>query len=64
MSMILCPVCKSPESKVVEHFDYDGGVRRRRRCDQCGCRYTTMEIAVPDGKYKRRMKLLQEAAEA
>lgn len=38
-----CPKCKSEESKVVESRDTGDAVRRRRKCLDCGARYTTYE---------------------
>jgi transcriptional repressor NrdR len=40
----LCPVCASPNSKVLDSRDgRDGGIRRRRVCLDCGHRFTTRE---------------------
>ena len=40
-----CPVCSTPDSKVVDSRPTaDGGViRRRRECEHCGKRFTTYE---------------------
>ena len=42
-----CPFCQSDSSKVIDTaHDKRGGVRRRRKCSDCGDRYTTYERAV------------------
>ena len=42
-----CPFCKSDRSRVIDtDHDSRGGVRRRRKCSDCGDRYTTYERAV------------------
>lgn len=38
-----CPVCKFPDSKVLETRDSGDGIRRRRACLECGHRFTTHE---------------------
>lgn len=40
-----CPFCKAPDTRVVDsRSTADGsGIRRRRRCDVCGKRYSTTE---------------------
>lgn len=41
---MLCPYCRTGESKVVDSRDADDFViRRRRECLECGKRYTTYE---------------------
>lgn len=39
-----CPKCGHEESYVVDVRKCNGGLRRRRECDQCGTRYTTYEL--------------------
>ncbi len=39
-----CPKCGHEESYVVDVRKCDGGLRRRRECDQCGTRFTTYEM--------------------
>ena len=38
-----CPICGSIESKVIDSRQSDKGIRRRRKCDKCGSRFTTNE---------------------
>lgn len=42
---MLCPVCGGPSTKVLDSRDAQGGraVRRRRKCQACGHRFTTHE---------------------
>jgi transcriptional repressor NrdR len=47
-----CPMCRAPDSRVVDsRLGKDGdAVRRRRHCDGCGHRFTTyerVELALP-----------------
>jgi len=42
-----CPYCQSEYSRVVDTSrDSRGGVRRRRECEDCGKRFSTVERAV------------------
>lgn len=41
--MLRCPSCQHPESKVLETRASNDGIRRRRQCQNCGARFTTME---------------------
>ncbi|RAV31551.1 transcriptional regulator NrdR [Corynebacterium heidelbergense] len=45
---MLCPSCRSEQSRVVDSRTVDGGVaiRRRRECTQCRTRFTTLERSV------------------
>ena len=40
-----CPICKTPDSKVVDSRTLMGGavIRRRRECEKCHARFTTYE---------------------
>ena len=42
-----CPYCSHEDSRVVDSRDADGGtaIRRRRACQECGRRFTTLEEA-------------------
>ena len=46
-----CPYCQNDKSKVLDTtHDSRGGVRRRRECEACGQRFTTVErplLATP-----------------
>lgn len=43
-----CPYCRNPDSRVVDSREADDGqlIRRRRACQDCGRRFTTVEEAV------------------
>lgn len=42
-----CPYCQSEESKVIDTtHDSQGGIRRRRECENCGKRYSTYERLI------------------
>lgn len=38
-----CPYCNSSESQVKDSRPVDGTIRRRRTCDTCGAKFTTIE---------------------
>lgn len=40
---MICPYCKSSNSKVVDKRDSGEHTRRRRECENCGKRFTTYE---------------------
>ena len=43
-----CPYCRHPDSRVVDSREAEEGqmIRRRRACQECGKRFTTVEEAV------------------
>ena len=43
-----CPYCRNPDSRVVDSREQDEGqvIRRRRACQECGRRFTTVEEAT------------------
>src|SRR6266704_3509715 len=43
-----CPYCRHPDSRVVDSREHDEGqvIRRRRSCQDCGRRFTTVEEAT------------------
>lgn len=43
-----CPYCRHPDSRVVDSREAEEGqmIRRRRSCQECGRRFTTVEEAV------------------
>jgi transcriptional repressor NrdR len=44
---MLCPYCRSQDSRVIDtSHDSRGGIRRRRECQTCERRFTTYERAV------------------
>jgi transcriptional repressor NrdR len=42
-----CPFCASTNSRVIDTRSAEGGVRRRRECEDCGRRFTTYERVAP-----------------
>lgn len=59
---IACPYCGSEASKCVDSRPRHGGYRvRRRECDVCAKRYSTVEVAVrPQDKPEIMVHLLRE----
>jgi transcriptional repressor NrdR len=47
-SPVRCPYCRHPDSRVVDSREQDEGqvIRRRRACQDCGRRFTTLEEAT------------------
>jgi transcriptional repressor NrdR len=44
---VICPYCQHDESRVIDTTkDAHGGIRRRRQCDSCGQRFSTMERPI------------------
>lgn len=63
-----CPYCAGDKHKVIDTREAGDGIRRRRRCEACGERFTTYEhvaasmlVAKSDGRREPfdRQKLLQ-----
>ena len=48
MRQVRCPYCRHPDSRVVDSREHDEGqvIRRRRSCQECGRRFTTVEEAT------------------
>ena len=42
-----CPFCASINSRVIDTRGAEGGIRRRRECEDCGRRFTTYERIAP-----------------
>jgi transcriptional repressor NrdR len=42
-----CPFCASTESRVIDTRSAEGGIRRRRECQDCARRFTTYERVAP-----------------
>ena len=42
-----CPFCASTNSRVIDTRTAEGGIRRRRECEDCGRRFTTYERVAP-----------------
>ena len=55
-----CPICNAPhtELRVVETRHAGDMVRRRRACNLCGERFSTMEVRTTDGDHVTRKDVL------
>ena len=42
-----CPFCGSSNSRVIDTRGAEGGIRRRRECEDCARRFTTYERVAP-----------------
>jgi transcriptional repressor NrdR len=42
-----CPFCSSTNSRVIDTRSAEGGIRRRRECEDCERRFTTYERVAP-----------------
>jgi transcriptional repressor NrdR len=42
-----CPFCGSMNSRVIDTRSAEGGIRRRRECEDCDRRFTTYERVAP-----------------
>lgn len=51
---MLCKSCKG-KSKVVDTREVSGGVRRRRKCLQCGRRWSSWEVEVEEAARGSKM---------
>jgi transcriptional regulator NrdR family protein len=40
-----CAICTSADHRVVDTAEVDNAIRRRRKCETCGHRWTTFETA-------------------
>lgn len=43
-----CPKCKQGETSVLETREVGSNIRRRRECQACGFRTTTVEMPIGD----------------
>lgn len=48
---MICPDCASADTKVIDSRLVRGTVLRRRECQLCGRRYTTLEVMAPPNKH-------------
>ncbi len=48
---MLCPNCNSPDTRVIDSRTSkdNQSIRRRRECNECGHRFTTLEEIIRDG---------------
>ena len=47
-----CPKCQSNQLIVIDSRAEKGGIRRRRKCQSCGARFSTFEQILE--KYRRQ----------
>ncbi len=47
MSEFSCPHCGGNENTVYKTLPHPCNVRRRRRCKECGKRFSTEEVVIP-----------------
>ena len=53
----ICPKCKEYiKGNVIDTFVYDDSFRRKRECEECGCRFMTKETIY--SVVKRRVREL------
>lgn len=45
---MICPKCKSNETIIVDSRAYENTTRRRRSCNECGERWSTIEVLVEE----------------
>lgn len=45
---MICDICGSDNTKVVDTRQYNEYRRRRHYCNDCGCRFTTYEISADE----------------
>lgn len=43
-----CPYCPAETTDVKDSRSYDGRVRRRRLCVECGSKFSTLEVPVDE----------------
>jgi transcriptional repressor NrdR len=53
---MLCPTCGASENRVIDSrpAENGGAIRRRRRCEACGIRFTTYERLEPQFMVSKR----------
>ncbi|MGH8568334.1 MAG: hypothetical protein ACREXU_10025 [Gammaproteobacteria bacterium] len=56
-----CKICQHAESRVVRTVEAPAGIRRQRRCRQCGHEWQTLEQAT--GAIERDRAVLAKASE-
>jgi transcriptional repressor NrdR len=57
-----CSVCSSPDHRVMDTVETDDAIRRRRKCERCGHRWTTFERDEGAGALDRKAALASLAA--
>lgn len=51
IDMIICPACQACKSMVIDSKDHKRGtgIRRRRKCKECGITFATIELVISRG---------------
>lgn len=57
-----CPLCAKEESAVTDSRPHPLGRTRRRRCEGCGYRWTTMEMPIMDRRSAQQAHVAMHAA--
>jgi hypothetical protein len=57
-----CPHCRAEGSRVTDSRPHELGRSRRRHCDACNTRWTTIEVAVLDESEAHRLRTALNAA--
>lgn len=55
---MICPKCKNAHPNIIDSRHESNLVNRRRWCDNCGYRFSTVEISKDD--YKEILKLKED----
>ncbi len=55
MSGLTCSNCGKTDFSVIDSRPNDAGIRRRRKCNFCGDRITTIKIETPENKHFREL---------
>ncbi|HSK06504.1 MAG TPA: transcriptional regulator NrdR [Acidimicrobiia bacterium] len=63
---MLCPVCGSPDTRVIDSRPAESGqaIRRRRECEGCAQRFTTYERVEPQLMVRKRDGRLEQFSTA
>jgi transcriptional repressor NrdR len=63
---MLCPVCGSPSTRVIDSRPAESGqaIRRRRECESCAQRFTTYERVEPQLMVRKRDGRLEQFSTA
>lgn len=61
---VVCPGCGSPDTGVKDSRSGEGCIRRRRHCNGCGQRFSTVEIAVSEAGPAERASALDPVERA
>jgi len=60
-----CPECGSFQTTVLWSgwTEEDGWVRRRRKCNNCGCRWNSVETIIPLSYHRKRGRPNKEVSD-